>query len=102
MVRDVIMRHPLTKKPDVIQEIDVFTPVAVGELVPCPADFLAHLRKTLGWRKPVAGRGFLREVCRLTIPFRRDNPGILAFGKQRLRCRECHDVDVATFVTAVR
>ena len=36
------MRNVFTKKPDVVQEVDVFAPVAPGELMPRPADLLAH------------------------------------------------------------
>ena len=43
MMRNVVVRKPLAKKARIPQEVDVFTPVAIGELVPRPANLLAHL-----------------------------------------------------------
>ena len=100
-MRNVVMRQPLAKKARLVQEADVFTPVAIGELVPRPANLLARLRKSLGGGEPVAGGQLLRNLHWLPIALRRNHPGVRALGKERLRRRERHDVDVATAETAM-
>jgi hypothetical protein len=101
MVRDVIVRNAVTQKTHLFQEIDVFAPVALGELVPRPANLLAHLHEALRGRQLVACGGFLHHVGGLTISLRRDDPCVGALGKKRLRRRERQDVDLATAQAAM-